>query len=694
MRLARKELRETLRDRRTTVTLILMPILVYPLLSLTFSRLVGPVGGQEDMTTEIGVRSDAGPERFREMLHWAGMSMGRAGVLDREEAKRWRRLRFKQVADPQEAVRGYEVAVAVDVAGSPDGENRVVLYYRDEHPTSLSAVRLVERRLAWLNQMALAGQAKRQGARVRPVIRWKPIAVVPAESTTESLGMMLPLILVLMTITGAVYPAIDLTAGERERGTLETLIAAPIPRYQLLLAKYVAVLTVTLLTAVVNLTAMVFTLIASGLAPILFGDYVPSPEIVALILGLTLLFGMFFAAVLLTVTSFARSFKEAQAYLIPLMLLAVSPGVLAMMPTIELGGVLLFVPLVNVVLLARDLLREPVPFEMVLLVVGVTSIYTVAALAVAARVFGTDAVGETAEVTLGDWLRRPKTRLHEPSSNVAAAGMAGAFILFFVLGRSIALAQPSLRVGLWLNAAASIVTFGLFPIAVAGWRHVAIRPTFALARPPLAALVPCLLLAASLWPLAHELVLLGQWLVPMDPHLLELVRRHVEELNRQPLPLVLMGLALVPAVVEEIFFRGIVLSGMGVRQDPRRAILWSAVAFGAFHVLTPSMLLPERFLGTTFLGLMLAWVRVRTGSLFPGMLVHAVHNGLLLVAARHQDHLTWLVPGGGRPGELPHFPVWLIACSLLVVAASAAWLTAVTRKRTAPGTQASPPNAD
>ena len=68
-----------------------------------------------------------------------------------------------------------------------------------------------------------------------------------------SLAALIPLILVLMTVTGAVYPAIDLTAGERERGTLETLIAAPVPRLGLLLAKYVAVLAVALLTAVVNL---------------------------------------------------------------------------------------------------------------------------------------------------------------------------------------------------------------------------------------------------------------------------------------------------------------------------------------------------------------------------------------------------------------------------------------------------------
>ena len=89
---------------------------------------------------------------------------------------------------------------------------------------------------------------------------------------TPSLATLVPLILILMTITGAVYPAIDLTAGERERGTLETLIASPVPRMQLLSAKYAAVVTVALLTAVVNLAAMLATVSSIGLGTVLFGE--------------------------------------------------------------------------------------------------------------------------------------------------------------------------------------------------------------------------------------------------------------------------------------------------------------------------------------------------------------------------------------------------------------------------------------
>src|SRR4029077_20473757 len=142
----------------------------------------------------------------------------------------------------------------------------------------------------------------------------------------------------LMTVTGAVYPAIDLTAGERERGTLEMLIAAPVPRVGLLLAKYVAVLTVALLTATINLLGMAITAHSTGLNVTLFGGGGLTLLGIFKVLMLLGLFAAFFSAALLAVTSYARSFKEAQAYIIPLMLLCLVPGIICLMPGLQLTG--------------------------------------------------------------------------------------------------------------------------------------------------------------------------------------------------------------------------------------------------------------------------------------------------------------------------------------------------------------------
>src|SRR6185436_11900738 len=137
--------------------------------------------------------------------------------------------------------------------------------------------------------------AKGDDGQPRTAWRLKPIA--DEEGQSFWLGTLVPLILILMTMTGSVYPAIDLTAGERERGTLESLMAAPVPRLALLIAKYIAVVTVSMLTAIVNLTAMTVTIASSGLAAELFGNQGLTPGAIAIVFGLLALFAAFFSAV-------------------------------------------------------------------------------------------------------------------------------------------------------------------------------------------------------------------------------------------------------------------------------------------------------------------------------------------------------------------------------------------------------------
>ena len=194
-----------------------------------------------------------------------------------------------------------------------------------------------------------------------------------------------------MTITGAVYPAIDLTAGERERGTLETLMAAPISRFWILFSKFVAVVTVAMLTAVLNLVGMFATIWAFQLDKQL-GIEIFNFRRYCRFWVLLILFAGFFSAVLLVVTSFAKSFKEAQVYLIPVILLSLGPGLMAMAPEMKLAGFNLVCPMVNILLMARDVINGGVEFGPALIVVVSTTVYGVLALSFAAKLFGSDAI--------------------------------------------------------------------------------------------------------------------------------------------------------------------------------------------------------------------------------------------------------------------------------------------------------------
>jgi sodium transport system permease protein len=422
LRLARKELRECLRDRRTLVTLVLMPLLLYPLLGLAFRQFfLSGLQEAEAHVYRIGVQSERESRLITDFLS--------AGQRALERNPKWpdparaaggpeSRFEFFQVENLEEAARQGVVALGIRVRGvdpSP-GPNQGLavdweLTYLADSVYARDALRSLESLCAAANTAVLEARLHNAGVRQRPLgVELVRLPVENAEPQSVPLAALVPLILILMTITGAVYPAIDLTAGEQERGTLEVLMAAPVPRMSLLLAKYIAVVTVALLTALINLTAMLLTLWLSGLGPQLFHNGGLTPLVVLEVLGLLLLFAAFFSAVLLALTSFARSFKEAQSYLIPLMLVSLGPGVAGILPGLQLTGPLAVVPLLNIVLLARDLFEGQASLVSGIIVVATTVAYALAAVALAAQVFGAEAVLYSEQ---GSWRelfrrRRPK----------------------------------------------------------------------------------------------------------------------------------------------------------------------------------------------------------------------------------------------------------------------------------------------
>jgi ABC-2 type transport system permease protein/sodium transport system permease protein len=442
-RLARKELTEILRDRRTVLTLLLMPLLLYPLLSVAFRQFL--LSGAIDSATpkyRIGVFSEEEGSSIFHFLAEGENSLQQRGAFrgegpaPRPDAGIRPNLEQLVTSDLEGAVRhgDLDVGMRLDPPGPFREGNHtrlavdLKLIYREDSVSGLDAMHYVERLCREANVRFLARKLEAAGIEqraeaVRPVL--EPISERTA-GHSRVFAVLVPLILILMTITGAVYPAIDLTAGERERGTLEVLIAAPVPRWALLGAKYVAVVTVAVLTALVNLASMSVTLWASGLSQVFIDEKGLTIWLLPEIFGLLLLLAAFFSGVLLALTSFARSFKEAQAYLIPVMLASLLPGMIGLVPNLRLEGPLAVVPLINIVLLARDLLEgvaSPVAAGVVVLT---TALYAVAAVAVAARTFGAEAVLYSQEGGWGDLLSRPR----RPKS---AASASGALLLLALL---------------------------------------------------------------------------------------------------------------------------------------------------------------------------------------------------------------------------------------------------------------------
>jgi ABC-2 type transport system permease protein/sodium transport system permease protein len=734
-RLVRKELSEILRDRRTIFTLVLMPLLLYPLLAMAFPQFLIGLKGEPQAAVRIGVPApvDDLPERrwprrandlgefIKRFLGWGteGPAMRLAGAVGAPADSgvfgafpallTWREagasvlplppafdplaggrplppLEFYEVEDLDKALAtgAIDVAIRLHRAATPlarprrdwvvistRGFVRIVpvadaarprldweLIYRQDSARAAEAVTLLERLCLATSSEWLHQRLRRHGD-TRPI---PPVRVLrrPVQEKAGGLGLSLtaviPLILILMTITGAVYPAIDLTAGERERGTLEILVAAPVPRLALLFAKYVSVVTVAVLTATVNLVMMMVTLQVSGLAQALASDLELSVGTVLLVFGLLLLFATFFSAVLLVLTSFARSFKEAQAYLIPLMLLALAPGLLGLMlPRDALKGLYAVTPLLNIVLLARDLLGGHAQLGSALVVVFSTMVYALAALAGAARIFGAESVLYSEQGAWADLVRRPAQPRDAATPAGALLGLALLFPLYFVLNSLVAQAGAGEREG--LQVLLTLLLFAALPLLGAAWGRLRLRSAFGIRAAPWQALAGAALLGVALVPLVVEFLLLlrALGLTFLSAEQEQALLSQVRETRGLPPVFIAAGMVLIGAA-EELFFRGCLFSALRRAGGARTAIVGSAVLFGLFHFVPFDRLIPS-----TLLGLILGWVCWRTGSVLPAMLLHACYNALFMLLAYYRV---------GGEGDA-HLPTEWLAAGLAGVAVGA-----------------------
>jgi ABC-2 type transport system permease protein/sodium transport system permease protein len=402
----------------------------------------------------------------------------------------------------------------------------------------------------------------------------------------------------------------------------------------------------------------------------LFGDAGLSLGVMTAIFGLLLLFAAFFSAVLLVITSCARSFKEAQAYLIPLMLVALAPGVLSLMPGLELSGLLLVTPLANIVLLGRDLFAMKATAGAALTVVGSTLLYAGAAIGLAARIFGGESVLYSSQPGWSELLRRPAQSRPAPTLTAAAVCLAVSFPLYFLL-LNLAGRVSGVSSQLMAGIVVTVVVFGLMPLAICWMRRVPIGPVFRIPPQPLIVTVGVLLAAVSLWMFDQEAVVrLKEWQqYELDPRIVEHLRAFAEALRNLPLPTVLLALAIVPAVFEELFFRGFLFGALRAAGGARIAIVVSAIVFGLFHWISPNPFAAERVLSSTLTGCALGWVRWRTGSLLPGMLLHIGHNGLLALLLYFEPQLA---ASGIGVTESSHLPgPWLAIGAMALVAGGA-----------------------
>lgn len=355
MTIFRKELLDSLRDRRTLVTMVVVPLLPFPLLIGISSRVtMSQIKKAQEKVLRVGVLATQTPLNFRSML--AGREDIR--IIDLPTLDEGTAL---VQSDSLDAFIAFDPAFERVVTELRSGGVTHVFKAAERREIETDRVRKIIDAYAATLREARFKRMNLDASIINTLNVNEQNLASPKERIAEVIGGFLPYLFIIFCYLGAIYPAIDLAAGEKERGTLETLLTAPVGRMQILLGKFGVVTLTGILSAGVSIFGLYIGIQqVREIPPELFQTIMSILELKSIVLLISLLIPLtvFFAAGLLSLSIYARSFKEAQSLISPLMIVVIVPAFLGLLPGMTLTEVTALIPILNISLATKGIIAE------------------------------------------------------------------------------------------------------------------------------------------------------------------------------------------------------------------------------------------------------------------------------------------------------------------------------------------------
>lgn len=366
----KKEITDTLRDKRTLMSAIVLPAILFPLLFWGIAKFQKSIINKEKQK-ELKIAFINAPE---------------------DASKRFKDG-FKVVSVAEDAIEkaiqsdSLDAAIVFDKAFQTNidslGTGTVNLHFKS---TDLLIEKRINEKLEGFKNKIMRKRMRdlniSQDA-IEPIKMVNVDVSTPKEQLGKTIGGIIPYLFIILCFTGCMYPALDLITGEKERGTMETLLTVPASRLKILIGK-------TITIALIGLAAA-FMAIAGIFVGIKFMDGVPpdfldsitdivSPRFVIMLFAMLIPLSIFFGGLLSAIAIRANSFKEAQSYVSPLMFVIVIPAIMAMLPGVELTWKTAFIPIANIALATKEIIAGTIQMPMYIAVVA--SLIILALLAV------------------------------------------------------------------------------------------------------------------------------------------------------------------------------------------------------------------------------------------------------------------------------------------------------------------------
>lgn len=355
LRIFRKELLDTLRDRRTLMTMLVIPILVFPItlnIFVEISKSFEESASAETM--KIGIVGDQ-KNRFKKQLEQIPNELGPKKIIVFKDS-----VSLKKGIESDAIQLG--LLVPTNEATLREKQQSIQISWLLD-ASELGRSERAEAYGAILKANAEAERLQILGLRTEQI---KPleIATINCASDKKMVGQLaggfLPYIFIAFGFIGCMYPAIDLFTGEKERGTLETLLTVPVSRWKILIGKMLVVVSSGMLAATCALIGLFISIefldLAANKELLDVIHSVLTPAFILSMFALLLPLVIFFAGLMIPIAIYAKSFKEAQSIITPLNIVMVLPAMIGFFPGIQLDVNTVFIPVINVVLATKELI--------------------------------------------------------------------------------------------------------------------------------------------------------------------------------------------------------------------------------------------------------------------------------------------------------------------------------------------------
>lgn len=373
----KKEMKELLRDRRTLFAMIIFPLLLIPMIMMVMTKI--STSQSETARTKIlkiAIKDNgSGKELVKRLNRRKDIKLFRDIAVDD----------YKELIKSDSIDLGLEIDAEFDQAIQKGQTGQVNIYYNATGDT------IVYKRLATTieryNDYVLSTRLDSLGASKATIMptQIKPRNVyTQKESIGKMAGGMLPYCFVLFALIGAMYPAIDLFTGEKERGTMETILTVPANRLHILLGKMLVIVFAGTISGLLTIGGLFLALKLNPDIPAFVTNMASQllhPRALLLVALMIIPLTTFFAGILIPISIYAKSFKEAQSLIQPITILAILPLVVGTLPGIKLHVLTALIPVLNVALASREIIAGTIDYS--LLAIVFLSLFTFAAVGVA-----------------------------------------------------------------------------------------------------------------------------------------------------------------------------------------------------------------------------------------------------------------------------------------------------------------------